>query len=112
MAENDDFEISIFIPEDSSFSSPRRADPTSKEHVSFPIFQGGVTKVSARVMTQWEQTLTRLVQMGSKITSASEEWRAEEIEIGFTLSAEGELSFIAKAGAQASVTVKLKRKTS
>ncbi|MBO9502545.1 hypothetical protein [Brevundimonas sp. A19_0] len=110
MVENDkDWEISLFVPE--SATPARPYDPNLEDHALQWIPGRRVEKVSTKVMEQWEATIEHLLALSSTIGGKAREWAAEEITIGFTLSAKGELLFIAEAGATASISVKLKRKT-
>lgn len=62
------------------------------------------------VRTQWTQTIEGIVAAVSEWSETSPgKWKIDEVNFGLTLSAEGKLLFIAKAGAQASVQVKVKR---
>ena len=109
--EQNDFEISIFVPEgDSSSSSP---DPSVEHHSMRDWIPGlgGVAKVSAsEVQEQWTNTADTLMKLSATLASRSQEWSIEEVEVGLTLSAKGELLFIAEAGAEASIKFKLVRK--
>lgn len=108
-----DWEISIFVPGGAGARPPASPDPSTQEHANLPAWLGGsrIEKVKANVVKQWEATLDRLLQMSSTIGAQAKDWVADEIEVGFTLSAKGELLFIAEAGGEASITVKLKRRT-
>lgn len=62
------------------------------------------------VRSQWTQTIEGIVGAVSEWSETSAgKWKIDEVSFGLTLSAEGKLLFIAKAGAQASVQVKVKR---
>ena len=65
---------------------------------------------ATEVQEQWGKTVDTLMKMSSTIAARSKEWSIEEIEVGLTLSAKGELLFIAEAGAEASIKFTLKRK--
>lgn len=108
----DEFEISIFVPQGET-AAPRPADP-SVEHHSISNWipgLGRVTKVGAgQIQEQWTRTVDTLMQLASTAAGRSKEWSIEEIEVGLTLSAKGELLFIAEAGAEASIKLKLTRK--
>jgi hypothetical protein len=65
---------------------------------------------ASKVKDQWRQTIDGIVStVGEWTTASSGKWKFDEVSFGLTLSAEGHLLFIAKAGAQASVQVKVKR---
>ena len=108
----DEFEISIFVPGGEPVA-PRPADP-SVEHHSISNWMprlGRVAKVGAgQIQEQWTRTVDTLMQLSSTAAARSKEWSIEEIEVGLTLSAKGELLFIAEAGAEASIKLKLTRK--
>lgn len=58
----------------------------------------------------WKEKLGRIVDIATSAAQTQDKaWHIDEIEIGLTLSAEGKLLFIAKAGAEASVKVTLKK---
>lgn len=107
------FEISIFVPERDT-TAPRPPDP-SVEHHSIRDWMPGmgrIAKVSAeQVQEQWMRTVDTLMKLSSTVASHSKEWAIAEIEVGLTLSAKGELLFIAEAGAEASIKFKLTRET-
>lgn len=108
----DEFEISIFIPEGDT-AVPLPPDPSVEHHSMrdwVPGF-GRVAKVGARqVQEQWTRTVDTLMKLSSTAAACSKEWSIQEIEVGLTLSAKGELLFIAEAGAEASIKFKLTRK--
>lgn len=107
----EEFEISIFVP-DGDTGSPFPPDP-SVEHHSMRDWAPGlgrVAKVGAgQVQEQWTRTVDTLMNLSSTVAARSKEWSIEEIEVGLTLSAKGELLFIAEAGAEASIKFKLTR---
>jgi len=108
--DKENLEISIFVPGDTGDSMPQEDDSAVVNH-GLELFGGSrVKRVNATIMSQWEGTINRLMEMSTLIGSTAKDWTADEIEVGFTLSAKGELLFIAEAGAEASITVKLKRK--
>ena len=103
----DEWEISIFVPQDTYPTRPE--DPNIKDQGLSWLPGRRVEKVGAKVMEQWQETVDRLMSMTSAISDKASEWDAEEITVGFTLSAKGELLFIAEAGASASISVKLRK---
>lgn len=109
----DEFEISIFVPEGDT-TVPLPPDPSVEHHSMrdwVPGF-GPVAKVGAgQVQEQWTRTVDTLMTLSSTIAARSKEWSIEELEVGLTLSAKGELLFIAEAGAEASIKFKLTRKS-
>ncbi|HLP70818.1 MAG TPA: hypothetical protein VK181_25190 [Rhizobium sp.] len=108
------FEISIFVPEKAPAFAPMLSREEIGEHVltkGFATAVGGIARVGAdKVVEQWRGTVDTLVGLGATVSERAEGWHVEEIEVGFTLSASGELLFIAEAGAEASITFKLKPK--
>ncbi len=108
------FEISIFVPEKGAAFTPLLSREEAVEHAltkGFATALGGIARVGAdKVKEQWRGTVDTLVGLGATVSERAEGWHVEEIEVGFTLSASGELLFIAEAGAEASITFKLKPK--
>ena len=104
------WEILVYVPGHGTLSPELPEDKSAKNHSPMLFGRGRVEKADSRIMTQWQATLERLMNMSASIQASASGWTADEIEVGFTLSAKGELLFIAEAGAQASVKVKLKRK--
>jgi hypothetical protein len=71
---------------------------------------GEVEGLNPDVMADdWRQKLDAIVDIAGSTAETHKGWHIDEMEIGLTLSAEGKLLFIAKASAQASVKIKLKR---
>lgn len=106
------FEISIFVP-DSDVGLREEADGSVVHHAIRDLIPSlsKVTKVGAeQVEEQWARTIDTLMKLSSAAAGRSTEWCIQEIEIGMTLSAKGELLFIAEAGAEASIKLKLTRK--
>ena len=108
----DEFEISIYVPGgDTAPVLP--PDPSVVHHAMHDWVPGlgGITRVkAAEVHEQWSKTVDTLMKLSSAIAARSKEWSVEEIEVGLTMSAKGELLFIAEAGAEASIKFTLKRK--
>ena len=108
----DEFEISIFVPEEGT-AVPLPPDP-SVEHHSMRDWVPGLGRVAkvraGQVQEQWTRTVDTLMKLSSTTAARAKEWSIEEIEVGLTLSAKGELLFIAEAGAEASIKFKLTRK--
>jgi hypothetical protein len=113
--QNDDWSFSIFIPEPEPESSlePVSADD-AVEPQSFPDifrrFKRVVTVDGKQVQEQWARTIDTLMNLGVTIGNRAAGWEIDEIEVGLTLSAKGELLFIAEAGAEASIKFVLKKK--
>lgn len=108
----DEFEISIFVPNGDT-AAPQPPDP-SVEHHAIPDWMPGIGRVAkvnaGQVQEQWTRTVDTLMKLSSTVATHSREWSIEEIEVGLTLSAKGELLFIAEVGAEASIKFKLTRK--
>lgn len=102
-------EISLFVTQKSASSEPY--DPNIQNHSTTLFGKHVVKKINAKIMDQWEETIDQLLKISSTVRNRDNEWTLDEITVGFTLSAKGELLFIAEAGATASISVKLKRKT-
>ncbi len=58
----------------------------------------------------WRETVAKLVEIGNGVDDGASEWGVSQIEVGLTLSATGQLLFIAQAGAEASVKITLTRR--
>lgn len=110
MPESSNLEISLFVPE--SLPAPPVLPLDQAEQHSLKGVVGafrGVTRVSMEsVQSQWNSTIDTLVGLTSTIAAKAQDWEIDEIEVGLTLSAKGELLFIAEAGAEASIKVVLK----
>jgi hypothetical protein len=50
------------------------------------------------------------MNLSSSVSDRTKDWTIEKIEVGLTLSAKGELLFIAEAGAKASIKFVLTKK--
>lgn len=113
---NEDWTISIFVPETEA-ATVTLPDPSVETHSLKELkefFSGSarIQSVDARqVQPQWANTIDRLMKLTSSVSNLAKEWTIEEIEVGLTLSAKGELLFIAEAGAEASIKFKLTRKS-
>jgi hypothetical protein len=104
-----DWKASIFVP---GMEAPAaEMDPSVETHSIKSFVFGRVETVEPEAMKdQWEKTVGLLMGMTSSLDEKAKNWQIEEVEIGLTLSAKGELLFIAEAGAEASVKIKLARK--
>lgn len=98
--EQDDWTVQVFVPADDG-PTALRAD------------RGGrVVEASVEAMRAgWADTIQALTAIGDAADAGTSAWGVSEIEVGLTLSASGRLLFIAEAGAEASVRVKLTRRT-
>jgi hypothetical protein len=111
----DNWELSIFVPQAPAVEEEEvRPGDTTVLHARGAVaefFLGEEKKVdSSKFKEQWQQTIDGIVStVGEWTTASSGKWKIDEVSFGLTLSAEGHLLFIAKAGVQASVQVKVKR---
>lgn len=81
-------------------SKPLRLSPAGKV-VEVPL---------SALQESWAQTADMLAVLGDSVDEKSPTWGIDSIEVGLTLGAEGQLFWIAKASAQASVKFTLKRR--
>lgn len=73
---------------------------------------GHVEKVDFQsIEDQWSNTIETVARLGSKAENNTGDWQVDEITAELTLSAKGELLFIAEAGAQASIRFVLHRRS-
>jgi hypothetical protein len=108
---NDDWAISIFVPEGEFVVEPD--DPSIERHKLgdyLPSFSRVVKVGADEVQEQWKNTVGTLMRLSSTVAAHSQDWTIDEIEVGLTLSAKGELLFIAEAGAEASIKFVLKKR--
>lgn len=106
---DDDWSFLIFVPEPEQGETPPDIVEKHAKNGLFPRI-GRVVKVSAQgVEDQWARTVDTLMKLSASISEKSKEWTIDEVEVGLTLSAKGELLFIAEAGAEASIKFILKR---
>lgn len=115
MTADKDWELSIFVPEVSALDDelpPDEAEIHDLKGVVRSAFKGRVVSVKAeKVQEQWNRTMDTLMSLSTTIAAKAGQWRIDEIEVGLTLSAKGELLFIAEAGAEASIKFVLKPKS-
>jgi hypothetical protein len=111
----DNWTMTIYVPhtevvEDEEIKPGKRTELHQRGTIA-KFFLGEEKKVEAsEVKDQWRETIDGIVSTCGEWTSASSgKWKIDEVNFGLTLSAEGKLLFIGKAGAQASVQVKVKR---
>jgi hypothetical protein len=111
----DNWKMSIYVPqteivEDEEVKPGITTELHSRGGIA-KFFLGEEKQVEAsEVKDQWRQTIVGIVSTVGEWTDASSgKWKIDEVSFGLTLSAEGRLLFIAKAGARASVQVKVKR---
>jgi Trypsin-co-occurring domain 1 len=105
-----DWKASIFVPSTRA-AAPSVQDESVELHSIRSLIFGRIESVDPDAMKdQWQKTLDLLMGLSSSLSQKDKRWAVEEVEIGLTLSAKGELLFIAEAGAEASVKIKLVRK--
>lgn len=87
------------------------ADDEASRHAIGEVI-GKIVPVSAKsVEGQWNSTIDTLISLTDTVSQRVGKWTLDEIEVGLTLSAKGELAFIAEAGAEASIKITLKPKS-
>lgn len=97
----DDWTVQIYVP------SPADESPSLRDR------GGRVVDASVETLREnWRETVEKLVEIGDGVDDAQSGWGVSEIEVGLTLSAKGQLLFIAEAGAEASVKIRLSRRGS
>ncbi|MBB3158592.1 hypothetical protein FHS07_002288 [Microbacterium proteolyticum] len=112
----DDWTVQIYVPSPApGMSGPfaeRGAYPPSAGAPTMRADRGGrVVDASVEALREnWRETVHKLVEIGDGIDDAESGWGVAEIEVGLTLSAKGQLLFIAEAGAEASVKITLTRR--
>ncbi|WP_332739430.1 Pepco domain-containing protein [Hydrogenophaga sp.] len=106
------WEVQLFVPTEFDPGDLDIDDDVVETHSLKGFFSGGAVKVvdGEAMKKQWKKTIDDMLALTSSMTGAQSEWSLDGIEIGLTLSAKGELLFIAEAGAEASVKLTLKRK--
>lgn len=109
------WQMSIFVPDGSTLHGddivPGPNTELQSKGLLRTLFGGKEVEVSAdSVRQQWSDTISGLMASVSEWSSSSAgPWRIEEVNVGMTLSVEGKLLFIAKAGASGTIEIKLKR---
>lgn len=112
--DDDAWSISLLVPASGAPTPGTHEDPVVDHALRdyIPGLRQVVRIDGRRVQDQWDRTVNTLLRLGDSIGSAAQDWEIGEIEVGLTLSAKGELLFIAEAGAEASVKFVLKKKPS
>ena len=102
-----DWTMSILVAPE---APPTQAKARTKGFLS-SIFGGKEVEVPAATVTsQWSETISGLMAtVNGWEDVAAGRWQVEEVNVGLTLSAEGKLLFIASAGIEGSIQVKLTR---
>jgi len=114
MAEPENYKISILVPPDAQSDSFRsqRTDDAVKHHGIKDTLSSFWTRQEVdieSVRDQWEDTIKSLFIMTDSARGLQSGWVLDEVAISMSISAKGELSFIASAGLSGTVTIKLKR---
>lgn len=107
-----DWTISIYVPEGDARPAEAQRPDAAKEH-SLGDWLGWsrVEEVNVgSVKEQWAHTIQTVLALGATTVDGDKSWQVAEIEVGLTLSAKGKLLFIAEAGAEASIKLKLTRR--
>ena len=106
--------ISIFVPPQPVQVAATLPKDEAEHHALTKTIGEVIGRVSTvpadSVQGQWNDTIDTLIDLSSAISQRANAWKIDEIEVGLTLSAKGELLFIAEAGAEASIKVTLKPK--
>lgn len=108
----DEWKIAIFVSESSEHIPILPEDDPAVDNSLRARFSGSarIARVSGeKLKQQWDETVDNLLRLTSTVSEKASGWEITEIEVGLTLSAKGELLFIAEAGAEASVKIKLNR---
>jgi len=105
-----DWKASIFVPGNEAMPSPAQDDGVKLHSLGSRLFGRVETADPESMKDQWQKTIDLLMGLSSSLSQKNKEWTVEEVEVGLTLSAKGELLFIAEAGAEASVKIKLVKK--
>ncbi len=105
----DDWTVQIYVP---SPTLPGTSGERGTGQAPGLRDRGGrVVDASVEALREnWRDTVQKLVEIGDGIDDAGSGWGVAEIEVGLTLSAKGQLLFIAEAGAEASVKITLTRR--
>lgn len=111
----DDWTVQIYVPPaaDPTSEADRRstAGTTYTDSPGLRGHGGRVVEASVEALREnWRETVQKLVEIGDGVEDAESGWGVSEIEVGLTLSATGRLLFIAEAGAEASVKIRLSRR--
>tara|TARA_R110000787_G_scaffold44093_11_gene108034 strand:+ start:5517 stop:5870 length:354 start_codon:yes stop_codon:yes gene_type:complete len=109
-----EWSFSVYVPESTTVEETVVSDDAATNHggILFRRRKGHAEKIDGKnIESQWRKSVATLMKLGSTISDSAKEWEIDEIEVGMTLSAKGELLFIAEAGAEASIKFVLKKKT-
>lgn len=110
VSQNTRWDVQIYVPQ-AAGTQPLNDDAVQKH--SLPSWLGG-SKIDlldgSTMQSQWTETIDNMLKLTTSIVGGVGDWQLDAMEVGMTLSAKGQLLFIAEAGAQASVKLTLKRK--
>jgi hypothetical protein len=105
----DDWTVQIYVP--SPAPSGTSGAQGAGESPGLRDRGGRVVDASVEALRKnWRETVQKLVEIGDGIDHGESGWGVAEIEVGLTLSAKGQLLFIAEAAAEASVKITLTRR--
>lgn len=110
---NEDWTVEILAPAPDNRSLwAREVEGIGEERESAANQRGArvFTESVDTIKKNWHQTVQKLTEIGDGIDNGSSEWGVSQIEVGLTLSATGQLLFIAEASAEASVKITLTRR--
>lgn len=113
MSTTENWNVSIFVPSTTPALVTAVPDDAPVEYHSKSIGEraGQVVEVSVDALkANWQETIAVLTTLADATDDKPSKWGLSEIEVGLTLSAKGQLWFIAEAGAEASVKFKLTRR--
>jgi len=114
MSENNDYEFLIYVPNASNSVAEGEFPPDEVEQHALEtiksVFRGVIGIRVEDVEQQWNHTLDTVMRMQAAVAKRTGDWQIDEMEVGLTLSAKGQLLFIAEGGAEASIKIKLKPK--
>jgi len=101
MAKSDQWQLQILAPTSAEGPQKGLAGSFGSHEINVPANQ---------VRAQWKQTIDGLMSFASDWSAGQADgWHVAELKIGMTISAKGQLLFIAEAGATASVEIRLTR---
>lgn len=114
---SDEWNVQIFVPAEPGVPFPGIYEYRDRgvPQATAPGSRGRAERVvDASVESlreNWRETVAKLVEIGNGVDDGASGWGVSEIEVGLTLSATGQLLFIAQAGAEASVKITLTRRS-
>ena len=114
MTDDDDWTVQIFVADGAAPAVHEYLrEGGAVRHHSGPLAKQAnkVVDVSVEALrANWQDTVAKLTSIGDSIDDKPSAWGVVEIEVGLTLSATGQLLFIAEASAEASVKFELAKR--